>query len=224
MAGSLGSEGGAGVPAVVRVRVLKHSGLPSQRPSRRRKTPMEDQQYVGIDLHRRRSVIVRVDEYGERSAPVRIDNDAMALAAEVAKAGEHPEVVLEATYGWYWAVDVLQELGATVHLAHPLGLNWGHRRRKDDVADATDLVDMLRLGRLPEAWIAPPAVPGAARAGPLPGQAGLSAFGAQGPGARRAGQRRCARPGQRPVRGVRTAAAGRGAVGAGVHDPRRVAP
>ena len=118
---------------------------------------MEQQQYVGIDLHRRRSVIVRVDEHGEHSTPVRIDNDAMALAAEVAKAGEHPEVVLEATYGWYWAVDVLQELGATVHLAHPLGLNWGHRRRKDDVADATDLVDMLRLGRLPEAWIAPPA-------------------------------------------------------------------
>jgi len=118
---------------------------------------MEQQQYVGIDLHRRRSVIVRVDEHGEHTLPVRIDNDAAALAAEVAKAGEHPEVVLEATYGWYWAVDVLQELGATVHLAHPLGLNWGHRRRKDDVADATDLVDMLRLGRLPEAWIAPPA-------------------------------------------------------------------
>ena len=118
---------------------------------------MEQQQYVGIDLHRRRSVIVRVDEHGEHSAPVRIDNDAVALAAEVAKAGEQPEVVLEATYGWYWAVDVLQELGATVHLAHPLGLNWGHRRVKDDERDATDLVDMLRLGRLPEAWIAPPA-------------------------------------------------------------------
>ena len=50
---------------------------------------MEQQQYVGIDLHRRRSVIVRVDEHGEHSAPVRIDNDAVALAAEVAKAGEH---------------------------------------------------------------------------------------------------------------------------------------
>jgi transposase len=114
-------------------------------------------QYVGIDLHRRRSVIVRTDETGERLSTIRIDNDPLALAAEVAKAGEHPEVVLEATYGWYWAVDVLQELGATVHLAHPLGLNWGHRRRKDDETDATDLVDMLRLGRLPEAWIAPPA-------------------------------------------------------------------
>lgn len=47
-------------------------------------------QYVGIDLHRRRSVIVRVDEAGERVSTVRIDNDVIALAAEVAKAGERP--------------------------------------------------------------------------------------------------------------------------------------
>lgn len=118
---------------------------------------MKQRPYVGIDLHRRRSVIVRTDGDGERREVVRIDNDPITLAAEVAKAGEGPEVVLEATYGWYWAADVLAELGASVHLAHPLGLNWGHRRRKDDETDATDLVDMLRLGRLPEAWIAPPA-------------------------------------------------------------------
>ena len=67
-------------------------------------------------------------------------------------------MVIEATYGWYWAVDLLQELGATVHLANPKALNWGERRVKNDVVDATDLADMLRLGRLPEAWIAPPAM------------------------------------------------------------------
>jgi transposase len=113
--------------------------------------------YVGIDLHRRRSVIVRIGADGERQV-VRIVNDPVTLAAEVAKAGEAPEVIVEATYGWYWAADVLIATGARVHLAHPLGLNWGHRRRKDDVTDATDLVDMLRLGRLPEAWVAPPEV------------------------------------------------------------------
>ena len=32
------------------------------------------------------------------------------------------------------------------------------RRVKNDVIDATDLADMLRLGRLPQAWIAPPAI------------------------------------------------------------------
>jgi transposase len=43
-----------------------------------------------------------------------------------------------------------------VHLANPSGLNWGQRRVKNDERDAIDLIDMLRLGRLPEAWIAPP--------------------------------------------------------------------
>jgi transposase len=113
-------------------------------------------QYVGIDLHRRRSVIVRRNQAGQTLETVRIDNDPVALAAELAKAGEHPEVILEATYGWYWAADVLEECGAKVHLAHPLGNNWGNRRVKNDERDATDLVDLLRLGRLAEAWIAPP--------------------------------------------------------------------
>lgn len=115
-------------------------------------------EYVGIDLHRRRSVIVRRNDAGETLDTVRIDNDPVTLAVELAKAGEHPDVVLEATYGWYWAADVLAECGATVHLAHPLGNNWGHRRVKNDERDATDLVDLLRMGRLAEAWVAPPHV------------------------------------------------------------------
>ena len=76
----------------------------------------------------------------------------------IAKAGEAPEVVLEATYGWYWAVDVFRA-GAQVHLAHPLGVKgFAYRRVKNDERDAADLADLLRMGRLPEAWIAPPAV------------------------------------------------------------------
>jgi hypothetical protein len=83
----------------------------------------------------------------------------MALATEITKAGEHPHVVLEATYGWYWAVDVLTDAGAEVHLAHPLGVKgFAYRRVKNDVRDAADLADLLRMGRLPEAWIAPPAL------------------------------------------------------------------
>ena len=117
-----------------------------------------DRQYVGIDFHRRRSVIVRVSATGERLSVVRVPNEAVAIAAAVTEAGPNPEVVIEATYGWYWVVDLLQELGATVHLANPKALNWGERRVKNDVADATDLADMLRLNRLPEAWIAPPAI------------------------------------------------------------------
>lgn len=96
---------------------------------------------------------------GEHLEAVRIENDPLTLGLEIAKAGEAPEVVLEATYGWYWAVDVLQDAGAVVHLAHPLGVKgFAYRRVKNDVRDASDLADLLRMGRLPEAWIAPPAV------------------------------------------------------------------
>jgi len=65
------------------------------------------------------------------------------------------DVVLESTFGWYWAVDLLQELGFTVHLSNPYGNDWGHRRVKNDERDARDLADLCRLGRLAEAWIAP---------------------------------------------------------------------
>jgi transposase len=115
------------------------------------------QQFVGIDLHRRRSVLVRSTVSGEVLEATQILNDVDRLNAVMARAGENPEVVLEATYGWYWAVDALQAAGASVHLAHPLGVKaFEYRRVKNDVRDATDLADLLRMGRLPESWIAPP--------------------------------------------------------------------
>jgi len=115
-------------------------------------------QYVGIDLHRRRSVIVHKRDDSEVLSTRRIDNDPINLAAAVADAGDQPEVILEATYGWYWAADLLDELGCNVHLAAPSSLNWGQRRVKNDERDANDLIDLFRLGRMTEAWIAPPAV------------------------------------------------------------------
>lgn len=122
----------------------------------------DGRQYVGIDLHKRRSVIVRMTRDGERLGRMaRIESDPFELGAQIASWGEAPEVVLEATYGWYWAADVLADAGATVHLAHPLGVKgFAYRRVKNDERDASDLADLLRMGRLPEAWIAPPEVRG----------------------------------------------------------------
>src|SRR3954468_22932203 len=111
-----------------------------------REAPMDEyggRQFVGIDLHRRRSVIVRQSESGEQLSAVRIVNDPVALGLELEQAGSDPEVVLEATYGWYWAVDVLQACGARVHLAHPLGVKGFRYRRGEkephDPADAGEL-------------------------------------------------------------------------------------
>ena len=116
----------------------------------------DGRQIVGMDLHRRRSVLVRMTEDGQRLGTARITNSPAELRREIARAGKHPKVVLEATYGWYWAADTLAAAGAEVHLAHPLGVKaFSYRRVKNDERDSADLADLLRMGRLPEAWIAP---------------------------------------------------------------------
>src|SRR5579859_7177166 len=121
----------------------------------------DGREVVGMDLHRRRSVLVRMTGDGRKLETVRITNSPAELRRQIARAGKSPRVVLEATYGWYWAADVLAQAGAVVHLAHPLGIKgFAYRRVKNDERDAADLADLLRMGRLPEAWIAPPAVRG----------------------------------------------------------------
>jgi transposase len=122
-------------------------------------TAYDGRQVVGMDLHRRRSVLVRMTEDGRRLGTARITNSPQELRREIARAGKSPRVVLEATYGWYWAADTLAAAGAEVHLAHPLGVKaFTYRRVKNDVRDSADLADLLRMGRLPEAWIAPAGV------------------------------------------------------------------
>ncbi|WP_329359345.1 IS110 family transposase [Streptomyces sp. NBC_01483] len=112
-------------------------------------------QYVGIDLHRRRSVIVRQTADGTQLSAVRIANDPVALGLQIEQADSRPDVVMEATYSWYWAADVLQAAGAEVHLAHPLGVKgFACRLVKNDIKDTSDLADLLHMGRLPESWIA----------------------------------------------------------------------
>ena len=99
----------------------------------------------------------------------------------MARAGEAPEVVLEATYGWYWAVDALQELGAQVHLAHPLGVKaFEYRRVKNDERDAARSGRSAADGPAARGVDRPAGDPGAAGAGAAPGQAGRAAQQLQG--------------------------------------------
>jgi hypothetical protein len=58
-----------------------------------------------------------------------------------------PKVVLEAKYGWYWAADVLAESGASVHLAHPLGVKGFAYRRV--------MLEALPGGADPTTWLEP---------------------------------------------------------------------
>jgi hypothetical protein len=85
-------------------------------------TAYDGRQVVGMDLRRRRSVLVRMTEDGRRLETTRISNSPAELRRAIARAGKSPMVVLEATFGWYWAADVLAAAGGGVHLGHPLGV------------------------------------------------------------------------------------------------------
>ena len=57
-------------------------------------------------------------------------------------------MAIEATWGWYWAADLITDMGGTVHLGHPLAIKgYENRRVKNDLADATLLADLLRMNR-----------------------------------------------------------------------------
>src|SRR5260370_5749989 len=64
--------------------------LQSIRLHQAREAPMEDydgRQVVGMDLHRHRSVLVRMTEDGRRLGTARITNSAAELRREIARAG-----------------------------------------------------------------------------------------------------------------------------------------
>ncbi len=150
----------------------------------------DGRQFVGIDLHRRRSVIVRMTPEGERLG--RRCGSTMTRSSwrrQVASWGESPEVVLEATYGWYWAADVLAEAGANGASGASVGgegfrLPAGEERRTRRRGSGRSAAD----GPAARGVDRPARGARAAGAGPAPVQAGRAALRAQGPGPRGAGQ------------------------------------
>ena len=112
--------------------------------------------WVGIDLHRRRSQIAIIDDEGELLLSRRIVNDRETFR-ELLGDPDGTHVALEATYGWEWLAELLEDAGHDVHLAHPLRTHAiAAARVKTDAVDAKTLAHLLRTGLLPEAYIAPP--------------------------------------------------------------------
>ncbi|MGZ3303805.1 MAG: IS110 family RNA-guided transposase [Isosphaeraceae bacterium] len=116
--------------------------------------------YVGVDLHRKRSHVVALDEEGEVLASKRIDNEPEEFFRIFGEFDASDiEVAFEATYGWAWFADLLADAGIAAHMAHPLGTKAiSSARVKNDAVDAKTLAHLLRTKLLPEAWMAPPEI------------------------------------------------------------------
>jgi transposase len=111
---------------------------------------------VGIDLHRKRSHVAAIDDEGTEVVSGRIENDPATFLELLAELEGETEIALEATYGWEWLADLLEEAGYELHLAHPLRTKAiASARVKTDAVDARTLAQLLRADLLPEAYVAP---------------------------------------------------------------------
>jgi transposase len=111
---------------------------------------------VGIDLHRSRSHVAVIDEDGELALSRRIANDPDVLLELLGGLSGETRIAVEATYGWEWLAELLEDAGYELHLAHPLRTKAiASARVKTDAVDARTLAHLLRADLLPEAYVAP---------------------------------------------------------------------
>lgn len=102
--------------------------------------------YVGIDIHKRYSVLVAQDERGRKLKEARIEGNSAPGFVQFFKSLEGPsKVVLEACWNWGLTHDLLEEIEEVeeVVLAHPL-----KTRLIADAQIKTDRLDALGLGTL----------------------------------------------------------------------------
>jgi transposase len=111
---------------------------------------------VGIDLHRKRSFIAVIGDQGELALSRRIVNDRETFLELLGGLEGESRIAVEATYGWEWLAELLEDAGYDMHLAHPLRTRAiAAARVKTDAVDAKTLAHLLRADLLPEAYIAP---------------------------------------------------------------------
>src|SRR5215216_8013347 len=83
-------------------------------------------------------------------------NDPDTFVALLSELDGESKIALEATYGWEWLAELLEDHGYELHLAHPLRTKAiASARVKTDAVDARTLAHLLRADLLPEAYVAP---------------------------------------------------------------------
>lgn len=111
---------------------------------------------VGLDMHKRYSVCVSIDEEGRKGKPVRVEHDREAVREYLQMLPEGTRMAVETTGNWYWLIDEIEECGHIPMLTHArkAKLMMG-QINKTDKLDASGLAVLLHNGTLPTVWIPP---------------------------------------------------------------------
>ena len=96
--------------------------------------------YVGMDMHPKRSQIAALDAAGGEQRNRNLPDDPVKLVPVLGVLPPGTPVAFEATYGWVWLVELLEELELEPHLVHPSCCKAiAAARLKNDKVDARTL-------------------------------------------------------------------------------------
>lgn len=116
--------------------------------------------YIGIDFHKQFSSVAVMNEQGSVIDQCRLSHDQpKEMMSYFSQFNKDTSVTLEATRHWYWLVDLLQEQGLHVKLAHAKKVRIiAESTIKTDKIDARVLAHLDRCNFLPQAYIASPEI------------------------------------------------------------------
>jgi transposase len=108
--------------------------------------------YCGLDVSRKSTHVYIEDAQGRRVKREVVATTPAGLEAALGRLAERGlKVAIEAGNQTAWIVDLLRELGAKVHVVHPLKVKLiAESKKKTDRIDARLLAHLLRIGGLPE--------------------------------------------------------------------------
>ena len=111
--------------------------------------------YVGCDLHKRFTWFYVMSEMSTRVISKSIANSIEELHSFLSQIPKPFTLAVEATYNWYFFVDISEQYAQTVYLADSYELKaFAKRHKKTDRIDARLIADVLRKGYLPAVTIA----------------------------------------------------------------------
>ena len=114
---------------------------------------------LGIDLHKRSSVWVLINEKKEVVKKLTVPSTRGAVPVAVAELGVSPlqlKTAIEPVCGWRWYSEELEKHGLVMSIANPAQVRLiADSKQKHDAYDARMLAELLHIDYLPHAYRAP---------------------------------------------------------------------
>lgn len=115
--------------------------------------------YVGADLHKEQTWFYVMDHAGNKVSSKSIPNSPEVLQHYFATIPAPFTLAVEATYNWYFFVNIAERFAHKVYLANSYELKaFAKQHKKTDTIDAKLIADVLRKGFLPTVFIPPRAI------------------------------------------------------------------